>query len=103
MGLIDFDAAAPGPRRHDIGYALFLWLNLGADGPAARKQARRIRLFCDAYGTATDAQLVAAVFDAVDDNVERLCVEGRASDAAWWQAQLEWLRERRADLTRLLA
>jgi aminoglycoside phosphotransferase (APT) family kinase protein len=32
VGIIDFDAAAPGERLQDVGYALFLWLNLGSDG-----------------------------------------------------------------------
>lgn len=31
--LIDFDAAAPGPRTLDLGYALWMWLNLGPNGP----------------------------------------------------------------------
>ena len=30
VGIIDFDAAAPGPRLRDVGYAIFLWLNLGS-------------------------------------------------------------------------
>jgi aminoglycoside phosphotransferase (APT) family kinase protein len=39
VGIIDFDAAAPGERLQDVGYALFLWLNLGSDGPPVTKYA----------------------------------------------------------------
>ena len=103
VAIIDFDGAAPGPRLRDLGYALFLWLNLGTDGPALVEQARRMRLFCDAYGIATDGRLGMAVLDAVAENVEPLRAEGRAADAEWWQAQLEWLTLRRDELTRLLS
>jgi len=40
VALIDFDNAAPGSRLDDVGYALFLWLNLGTDGPDAREQSQ---------------------------------------------------------------
>jgi hypothetical protein len=36
-GIIDFDNAAPGKRLHDVGYALFLWLNLGNRRPLTRR------------------------------------------------------------------
>jgi aminoglycoside phosphotransferase (APT) family kinase protein len=42
IAIIDFDSAAPGLPSDDLGYALFLSLNIGTDGPAAREQARRI-------------------------------------------------------------
>jgi hypothetical protein len=70
--VIDFDAAAPGPRLRDLGYAIFLWLNLGDDGPAPDEQARRITLFGDAYGAAKDERVIAAIVDAVTANVELL-------------------------------
>ena len=102
VGITDFDAAAPGARLRDLGYALFLWLNLGTDGADLPEQARRIRLFCDAYGIAADDRMVSAVLDAVTENVDRLRAEGRSSDADWWQTQLGWLMERQDDLARLL-
>jgi hypothetical protein len=91
VGIIDFDAAAPGDRLADIGYALFLWLNLGTDGPGAREQARRIDVFCGAYGIEVDVRVIRAVADAVSTNIERLHAEGRLVDVAWWQAQLDWV------------
>ncbi|MER5771018.1 aminoglycoside phosphotransferase family protein [Streptomyces sp. NPDC001985] len=54
-GIIDFDAAHPGPRLWDIAYAVHRWAPLTAPGNpdgfgTAREQALRARLFCDRYG-----------------------------------------------------
>jgi aminoglycoside phosphotransferase (APT) family kinase protein len=55
-GVFDFDIAHPGPRLWDVAYAAYRWAPVTAvsnsDGfgtPA--EQRRRLRLFCDAYGT----------------------------------------------------
>jgi Ser/Thr protein kinase RdoA (MazF antagonist) len=91
VALIDFDNAVPGTRLADLGYALFLWLNLGTDGPGAREQSRRIRLFCNAYGIPAGPEMVRAIRASVASNIERLRREGRFVDVEWWQAQLTWL------------
>ena len=103
VGIIDFDAAATGERLEDLGYAIFLWLNLGTDGPPLDEQARRMELFCRAYGIDADATVVAAIVFAVAANVERLQADGRTADADWWQEQLGWLERRRDELRSLLA
>jgi Ser/Thr protein kinase RdoA (MazF antagonist) len=104
IGIIDFDAAAPGTRLEDLGYALFLWLNVGTDGAPLAEQARRIQLFCDAYGIATDVRVVDAIRDAVAANLTRLRVDGRAAaDIRWWQQQLDWLDRHRDRLVELVA
>jgi hypothetical protein len=92
VGIIDFDSAAPGPRLRDLGYAIFLWLNLGTDGPAPREQARRIEVFCDEYGIEAGDQVSDAIIEAVSANIERLGTAGRSADVGWWQAQLDWIR-----------
>jgi aminoglycoside phosphotransferase (APT) family kinase protein len=102
VGIIDFDGAAPGSRLEDLGYALFLWLNLGTDGEVLAEQARRLKLFCRAYGIDPDDDVVDAVLGAVRTNVERLRRAGRIGDLEWWQAQLDWLEDRRARLGELL-
>lgn len=48
--IIDFDAAQPGTRLHDLGYAAWLWLDIGSDEISAAEQIRRIGLFSAAYG-----------------------------------------------------
>jgi Ser/Thr protein kinase RdoA (MazF antagonist) len=98
VALIDFDNAAPGKRLDDLGYALFLWLNVGTDGPSPAEQARRIRVFCEAYRVPAGAGIVAAISSAVAANVERLRQEGRRADVEWWQAQLDWVEQHRATL-----
>jgi tRNA A-37 threonylcarbamoyl transferase component Bud32 len=91
VGIIDFDAAAPGNRLTDVGYALFLWLNIGTDGPPAPEQARRTKVFCRAYGFEPDVSVVRAMCDAVSMNLERLRQTGRFGELPWWQAQRDWL------------
>lgn len=102
-GIIDFDAAAPGTRLEDLGYALFLWLNIGTDGPPAPKQARRIRVFCDAYGIEADEVVIKAIADAVATNIQRLRADDRQRDVEWWQKQLDWIEHYRAELLPLPA
>jgi len=98
VAIIDFDAAAPGDRLEDIGYALFLWLNLGNDGPLPREQARRIRVFCDAYAIDTNAGIVRAIAESVSANIERLRADSRGADVAWWEAQLRWINQHQFEL-----
>jgi len=65
IALIDFDTARIGSRRDDVGYAAWLWLDLGNPSVQANAQGRRLALFFDAYGMAgTDA--IEAVRDAQD-------------------------------------
>jgi hypothetical protein len=102
VGIIDFDAAAPGSRFQDLGMALFLWLNLGTDGQRLEEQARRIDLFCRAYGIEPGHDVVEAIVAAVAGNVEQLRRDGRSLDATWWNAQLDWLTQHRAELAEAL-
>ena len=102
IGMIDFDAAVPGTRLQDVGYALFLWLNLGTDGPSPTEQARRIQVFCHGYGIEGDEHVIEASIIAVAANLERLCAARRHSDVKWWQEQLDWLSNAREELVRSL-
>jgi hypothetical protein len=44
-GFIDFDSAAPGNRADDMGYAAWLWLDLGNEEISVQNQRRRLSLF----------------------------------------------------------
>jgi Ser/Thr protein kinase RdoA (MazF antagonist) len=99
VAMIDFDNASPGARLDDLGYALFLWLNIGTDGPGAAEQARRIAIFCDAYDIPNGAEVVGAIAAAVAASIERLHAEGRLADVEWWQAQLDWIKQHEPELT----
>ena len=50
VAIIDFDAAAPGSRNWDLGYAAWLWLDLGSPEIAAVEQRRRLAVFLEATG-----------------------------------------------------
>jgi hypothetical protein len=55
VALIDFDAAAPGSRASDLGYAAWLWLDIGNTERSGPEQKRRLHLFLGAYGTTLTA------------------------------------------------
>lgn len=91
--LFDFDMARPGPRIRDVSYGMFLWLNLGWDGPPPGEQRRRIRLWCDAYGLADRTNLIEEVKQRVRETVMRRRSDGAEDAARWWHHQLEWLEQ----------
>jgi len=113
VGVIDFDAARPGPRRWDLAYALYRFAPLtspdnkdGFGDPA--EQARRARLFLDSYGCTSEERhdaleavvprlraLIAFMRDAAangDPNFARHIEEGHAelyqNDIAYIESQL---------------
>ncbi|MGA5428049.1 phosphotransferase [Streptomyces koyangensis] len=66
VGLIDFDAARPGPRVRDVAYAVHRFAPLhGPDNPESfgrpREQGRRAAAFCRAYGPGVGAEVVDVV------------------------------------------
>ena len=70
VGVIDFDHAHPGSRAWDLAYALYRFAplmhpsNPDSYGGMA-EQARRARLFCDAYGLGDRTALVPAILSRV--------------------------------------
>ena len=65
-GVIDWETAAPGARVWDLAYAAYRFVPLSLSAPPelldVRVQARRLALFCDAYGAgdADRGRLLAA-------------------------------------------
>jgi hypothetical protein len=63
VAFIDFDAAVPGSRSYDLGYAAWLWLDLGNSGASAAEQVRRLRVFLAAYGPVpSETEVIGATF-----------------------------------------
>jgi hypothetical protein len=65
-GVIDFDNAVPGPRLWDISYAIYRFAPVTAPtNPehfgSITEQARRARLFCNAYGLEDRTSVVDAL------------------------------------------
>ncbi len=90
VGIIDFDAAHPGPRVWDIAYAVYRWAPM--TGPAnpdgfgtPEEQAARVRTFCDAYGldAAGRAELVGTVITRLHALVAFMRAEAAAGNAAF--------------------
>jgi hypothetical protein len=65
VAFIDWDMAAPAPAIWDVASALKFWVPLmhparaHADGYPEEPRARRLRLFCDAYGLARGGRRAA--------------------------------------------
>jgi hypothetical protein len=90
VAIIDFDAAAPGTRADDLGYAAWLWLDIGSPDISAGEQRRRLMVFLDAYGTDEVHSVLAAMLERqrrLADEGRRL---GRAAMAGWAEACLDW-------------
>jgi hypothetical protein len=92
--LIDFDAAAPGTRLHDLGYAAWLWLDLGNEDIDVETQRRRLRLFTQAYGFGgNDAQVVDAALVRQQILVEEGRRLGNRQMAQWAADCRKWTLE----------
>ena len=95
--IIDFDAAAPGSRYCDMGYAAWLWLDLGNSEIDAVLQRRRLQVFVDGYGGGLSER---AVVEAIMARQGVLIAEGRrigrdamvrwATDCLGWTSDHLW-------------
>jgi Ser/Thr protein kinase RdoA (MazF antagonist) len=61
VALIDFDDAHPGSRLEDVGYAAWLWMDIGNDDLEAGEQGRRVADFFRCYGLDTDAAIPSII------------------------------------------
>jgi len=99
VAIIDFDAAAPGSRCRDLGYAAWLWLDIGGD-VSAREQGRRLALFVDAYGMLTAADVVTAMMERQAALAAGSGAEARRPLEAWAADCLAWTEANRGQLLR---
>lgn len=86
VGVFDFDFAHPGPRLRDLACALYRFAPLadpcaseGFGTPA--EQARRMRIFCDAYGLAERTNVLDMVSDRVQAMIDFLLEGLKVRDA----------------------
>lgn len=96
VALIDFDTAGPGPRLWDVTHAAYRFVPLlhidndvmrqaGLTNPAT--QARRLKLFCSAYGLAQPR----AVLEMLEPRLQAMCttiIELAAAGNASFQRML---------------
>jgi len=85
---IDFDNAYSGDRSEDVGYAAWLWLDIGNDEIEAGPQHQRIKDFVAAYGSSATFDPIEAILNAQ----RRLCdrVDGPQGNREWARACLDW-------------
>jgi hypothetical protein len=89
-GVIDWDLASPGPRVRDLGYTAYRFVpltapeNPDAPYPGRAEQARRLTVFCAAYGDPgiTPADVTAAAIAKLRDLVAFIVDSAAAGDAA---------------------
>jgi len=98
VAIIDFDAAAPGCRLHDLGYAAWLWLDLGSPDIAADEQKRRLAVFLDAYGNCDPGAVIRTVLKRQRMLVAEGARIGNSAMAQWASACMAWTRRHRDDL-----
>jgi Phosphotransferase enzyme family len=68
VALIDWEAASPGPRAADLGFAAWRWVPLWSEErcraaglpTSVHEKSRRLRLFLGAYGVKSDQAFVDA-------------------------------------------
>lgn len=85
VAFIDWDFAAPGPRLWDLAYAAWRFVPLYPDDdpfPLA-DQARRLRLFCDAYGVTDRTGLLAMIAHRQQVLHDTVFTRAAAGDAAF--------------------
>jgi aminoglycoside phosphotransferase (APT) family kinase protein len=88
--IIDFDAAALGTRLDDLGYAAWLWLDLGNTHIAPQEQQRRLALFTAAYGLPDTRLLIASILRRQHHLIADGRRKGNASMRAWAERCLAW-------------
>jgi len=92
---IDFDAAHAGSRRADVGYAAWLWLDIGEDIDA-ELQGRRLAEFFVAYGATDFSDTIPAIIDAQTRLAAR--ADAPRGSRQWAERCLRWTERNRASL-----
>jgi hypothetical protein len=97
---IDFDEAAPGSRGQDLGYALWLFLDLGAEDIDIHTQGTRIRMMCEAYGVGEPFDAIGAIESSqratLERSLRRLRRGGPKTTVAHARESVRWIRSEMA-------
>jgi hypothetical protein len=92
---IDFDDASPGVRLDDLGYAAWLWIDIGNDELDVHQQGQRVAAFFRSYGLdAGDA--IQSIISAQERLAERTSSGGVRDWAVCCRA---WVEANRAGIS----
>ena len=92
-GFIDFDAAHPGARDDDVGYAAWLWLDMGNNELAPEGQGQRLSAFLAAYEFSVEREPVELVLSAQRKFSKRPVAPPNAKE--WARMCLDWTERNR--------
>jgi len=96
---IDFDAAHPGSRLEDLGYAAWLWIDIGNDDLPNSLQGQRVADFFRSYGR-DPADAVDAIVLAQIELARRT---GSVGVREWADNCRAWVESNRTELSRAIA
>lgn len=99
MAFIDFDAAHPGTRLEDLGYAAWLWIDIGNEDLPADAQGQRVADFFQSYGMSTD-RAIPSIVSAQEALAQRTDVPGVRE---WTNSCQDWVERHRATLLSVIA
>jgi Ser/Thr protein kinase RdoA (MazF antagonist) len=96
---IDFDNAHAGSRLDDLGYAAWLWIDMGNEDLSIDRQGQRVAGFFRAYGLETDAAIPSII-------AAQLALAARTDSAgvrAWSDSCRQWVEGNRDKLSTAIA
>jgi tRNA A-37 threonylcarbamoyl transferase component Bud32 len=93
VAIIDFDAAAPGSRAYDLGYAAWLWLDMGSLKIDVSDQQRRFAAFLEAYGAMGPEPVLESMLERQGLLIEEGRANGDDSLSAWANSCRNWTRQ----------
>jgi aminoglycoside phosphotransferase (APT) family kinase protein len=96
---IDFDAAHPGSRLEDLGYAAWLWIDIGNDELSPDLQGQRVAEFFSSYGV-DDVDALSSIISAQVMLAERANLSGVRE---WSDNCRAWVQRNRDTLSSAIA
>lgn len=99
IAFIDFDAAHPGSRLEDLGYAAWLWINIGDDDFSVESQGQRVADFFRNYGMSAE-NAVSAIL-AAQESLEQRTSAPEVRE--WSRICLAWVEKNHANLAAAIA
>lgn len=92
IAIIDFDAAAPGTRLRDLGYAVWQWCDLGNENISLETQAIRIKMFLSSYGISKFREILPSILIRQEELI-KFCQKKSEVDPVW-KKSLAWGKNR---------